>query len=152
MKLSFDTVTDRLVHSPKRVHRVYVWHVTKAKIYVTGKKQLEDIRDSWIYEKVRLKVAKSISGTWILLAFEREMRTQPPYLPSKGTLPQLSISVHLVLNRVLQPNDKTDVLKIITFLPASDALFGSRLVFNKVILCAVITTSFSTRWEQRNLE
>ena len=42
---------------------------------------------------------------------------------------------------------------MLAFLPASDSLFGSRLIFfNKVILRGVITASFSATWEQRNLE
>ena len=54
-----------------------------------GKKTLKEIRGSWIFEKVWLKAAKSVSEKWILLKFVRETRTKPPYLPSKV--------VHLVL-------------------------------------------------------
>jgi len=35
----------------------------KAKICVTGEKQLKEICDSRIYEKIWLKAAKTISGT-----------------------------------------------------------------------------------------
>ena len=70
------------VHSPKRMERAYAWHVTKAKMCVTGEKQLKHIRDSWIYEKVWLKTDKSIGETWIVLKFP-----YLNYLPSKVTLP-----------------------------------------------------------------
>ena len=46
-----------------RVERSYAIRLTKAKIYLTDeKKELKDIRDLLIFEKVRLKAAKSVSG------------------------------------------------------------------------------------------
>ena len=48
------------------------------------KKKLKEIRGSWIFKKVWLKAAKSVSEKWILLEFVRETRTKPPYLPSKN--------------------------------------------------------------------
>ena len=52
----------------------------------------------------------------------------PPYFPSKLSLPQLLISVHPFTKR------DTDVPEITTFLPASDSLFGSRLIFQQSYL------------------
>ena len=58
-----------------------------------------------------------------------------PYLPSKVTLPQLLISVHLVLNNLRYSTKReTDGPEITTFLPASDSLFGSRLIFQQSYL------------------
>ena len=66
--------------------RVYEW---RKNLSDRWKKNLKEIRGSWIFEKVWLKAAKSVSEKWILLKFVRETRTKPPYLPSKV--------VHLVL-------------------------------------------------------
>ena len=63
------------------------------------KKELKDIRDSWIFEKVRLKAAKRVSGKRIVLKFVRETRTKSPYLPSKVTLAQLFTSFCAVTKR-----------------------------------------------------
>ena len=142
----------RRSNGPKRVQRVYSWHVTRPKICVTGEKQLKDIRDSWIYEKVWLKAAKSISGTWILLKFERETLTQPPYLPSKLLCHscRFQFTSFWILNLRYSTKLETDVLEITTFLPASDSpLFVSRLLFQRSYLGGVITASFSTILEQR---
>ena len=64
------------------------------------------------------------------------MRKQPPdHLPSKVTLPQLLISLHLVLNNLrFSAKQETDVLDIRTFLSASDSLFASRLLFKQSYL------------------
>ena len=70
--------------------------------------------------------------------------------PSKVVLPQLFTS--LWINLRSSSKRETDVLEITTFLPASDSLFGSRLMLNNVIWCGVITFSISTRSQQRNLE
>ena len=132
-KLSFDTVTDRLVHSP----RVYAWHVTKAKLCVTGEKQLKDIRDSWIHETVWIKTAKNISGTWILLKFVRETRTisLPPLQSYFAAVfdfssPRFEFKVNLRYSA----KRGTDVLEITPFLAASDSVFSSRLIFKQSYL------------------
>ena len=98
-----------------------------------------------------LKAAKSVSGKWILLKFVRETRTKSPYLPSKVTLLQLFVTSFWI-NLRSSSKRETDVLEITTFLPASDSLFGSRHIQNKVILRGVISSSISTRWEQGNFE
>ena len=82
------------------MEKVYAWRVTKAKIYLTDeKKELKDIRDSWIFQKVRLKAAKSVSGKWISLKFVRETGTKSLYLSSKVTLAQLFTSFYVVTKR-----------------------------------------------------
>ena len=83
-----------------RVERVYAWRVTMA-IYLAAKKKrkLKEIFDSWFFEKVWLKAAKSVSGKWTLLKFVRETRTKSPYLRSKVTLPQLLTSFCVVTKR-----------------------------------------------------
>ena len=87
----------------------------------------KEISDSWIYEKLWLKAAKSVSGKWVLLKFVRETRTKSPHLPSKVT--QLSVASFWI-NLRSSSKRETDVLEITTFLPASDdSLFGSRLIF-----------------------
>ena len=126
--LSFDVVTDRLFHSPKRVEMGYAWNAWKTTItrYVIR----AFMKKEW------LKAAKIISSKWIFWKFVSEMGTNPsPYLPSKVTLPQLLISLHLVLNYLrFSAKRETDVLDIPSFLPASDSLFGSRLIFKQSYL------------------
>ena len=76
-----------------------------------------------------LKAAKISIGTWILLKFERETRTQPPTSPPKllcrscwFQFTSFWINLHYPTKR------ETDGPEITTFLPASDSLFGSRLI------------------------
>ena len=59
----------------------------------------------------------------------REIRTKSPYLPCKVTLPQLFTSFWINLCSSLKW--ETDVLEITTVLPASNSLFGSRLIFKQ---------------------
>ena len=100
------------------------------------KNNYKEIRDSFIYEKVWLKAAKNIRSKRILLKFVSETGTNPsPYLPSKVTLPQLLISPHLVLyNLRFSAKQETEVFDIRTFLPESDSLFASRLLFKQSYL------------------
>ena len=62
----------------------------------------------------------------------RETRTKSPNLPSKVTLPQLFTSFWIKLHS--SSKRQTDVLEITTFLPASDSLLGSRLMFKQSYL------------------
>ena len=100
------------------------------------KDNYKEIRDSCIFEKLWLKAAKSIRSKRILLKFVSKTGTTPsPYLPSKVTLRQLLISLHLVLNNLrFSAKQETDVLDIGTFLSASDSLFASRLLFKQSYL------------------
>ena len=89
----------------------------------------KEISDSWIYEKVWLKAAKSVSGKWILLKFVRETWTKSPHLPCKVTLAQLFVA-SIWINLRSSSKRETDVHEITTFWPASDdSLFGSTLIF-----------------------
>ena len=107
-------------------------HVTKEKICVTDLKQLKQIRDSWICEKLWLKAAKSVTGKWILLKFVREARTKPPTSPPK-LLCRFCwfLFTSFWINLRSSAKREIDVLEITTFLPASDLLFGSRLIFKQ---------------------
>ena len=67
-----------------------------------------------------------------VLKFVGETRTKSPYLPSKVTLPQLFNSFWIDLRA--SSKRQTDVLEITTFLPASDSLFCSRLMFKQSYL------------------
>ena len=100
------------------------------------KDNYKEIRDSCIFEKLWLKAAKSIRSKRILLKFVSKTGTTPsPYLPSKVTLRQLLISLHLVLNDLrFSAKQETDVLGIRTFLSAPDSLFASRLLFKQSYL------------------
>ena len=53
---------------------------------------------------------------------------------------------------VIPPNEKQMALKQRHFFPHLIHCSVRDLYFNKVILRGVITASFSTRWDQRNLE
>ena len=64
-----------------------------------------------------------------MLIFVRETQTKSPYFPSKVKLPQLFTS--FLINLRSSSKRETDVLEITTFLPASDSLFGSRLIFRE---------------------
>ena len=74
----------------------------------------------------------------------RETRKKSPYLPAKVTLPQLFTSFWIcVLPRIE---------KLTTFLPDLIRWSVQDWHLNKVILRGVITSSISTRWQQKNLE
>ena len=77
------------------------------------KKKLKDIRDSWIFEKVRVKATKSVSGKGILLKFVRETRTKSPYLPSKVTLEHLFTSFCVVTKRRNMPCQSLEIWQVV---------------------------------------
>ena len=60
------------------------------------------------------------------------MRTKSPYLPSRVTLPQVFTSFWINLRS--SSKRETDVHEITTFLPASDSLFGPRLILKQSYL------------------
>ena len=115
---------DRLVH--KKCIRF------RQKFVCQMKNNYKEIRNSWIYEKVWLKAAKSISGKWILLNSCAWNATPPPHLPSKVTVSQLLISLHLVLNYLFA--FFRQILKLTTFLPHLISCSVQHLYLNKVVL------------------
>ena len=97
-----------------------------------NQRYVQDIRDSWIYEKVWLKAAKSISGKWILLKSCAFNAPPPPPLP-----PLQSYFVAVV--DFTSPRFELfaffrQIFKLTTFLPHLIRCSVQDLYLNKVVL------------------
>ena len=82
-----------------------------------------------------VKAAKSISGEWILLKFVRETRTKPPTSPPMLLCCSCWFQfTSFWIKLRSSAKRETDVPEITTVLPASDSLFGTRLIFQQSYL------------------
>ena len=128
--LSFDVVTDRLFHSPKRVEMGYAWNAWKTTItrYVIR----AFMKKEW------LKAAKIISSKWIFWKFVSEMGTNPsPTSPPKLLCRSHPCWFHFTsfwIICVFQPNEKQMSLIYRHFCPHLIRCSVQDLYLNKVIL------------------